>query len=310
MKKIVTLSILLLGLLHAQAQEAVATAVDTTKAWTSKGNFSLLLNQSSFSNWQAGGENNISGTIGLNYDLNYKKDDWSWDNKFIGSYGLVKTNNSPFEKKTDDRLEFNSLLGKKAFENWSYSFFLNFKSQFTKGYEYGKDDFGAETRTENTRFLSPGYLTFGPGMAWKKSDNLKFNVSPATSKLTFVDNRFTQDRVVIEEGLPVVEEYVDGEYFGVDRGNSMRYELGFYASGYYKFALMTNVTFENIISLYSNYLEDPQNVDLDYQLNVVMKINRVLSTNISFQTIYDDNAFRGFQTRQVFGLAVNYSFTN
>lgn len=303
MKKTASLLIFALCSLTAVAQEttteAVAAAVqpDTVKAWKSKGNFSLLLNQSSFSNWAAGGENNISGTVGVNYDLNYKKDDWTWDNKLIASYGLVKTNNSPFEKKTDDRLEFNSIVGKKAFGYWSYSFFLNFKTQFTQGYIYGKDENGAEIRDENTSFLSPGYLTFGPGMQWKKDDNLKFNLAPATSKITFVDDFYTS--------LP---GYVDGGYFGVDANKSMRYELGFYASGYYKLNIMTNVSFENILSLYSNYLEDPQNVDLDYQLNIVMKINKYLSTNLSFQTIYDDNAFRGFQTRQVFGLGVNFGF--
>jgi hypothetical protein len=71
---------------------------------------------------------------------------------------------------------------------------------------------------------------------------------------------------------------------------------------------MENITAENILSLYTNYLEDPQNVDLDYTLNIVMKINKTLSTNIAFQTIYDDNAFRGFQVREVIGLGVNYGF--
>mgnify|MGYP000200103167 CR=1 FL=1 len=65
---------------------------------------------------------------------------------------------------------------------------------------------------------------------------------------------------------------------------------------------------ENIANLYSNYLDKPGNVDIDYQMNLVMKINKYLSTNVSFQAIYDDNAFQGFQTRQVFGLAVNFGF--
>jgi len=271
------------------------TPADSTKTWTAKGNVSVLASQSTFSNWAAGGENNVSGTGSVNYDFNYKKDDVSWDNKLIASYGLVKTNNSPFEKKTDDRLEFNSLLGKKAQGFWYYSAFLNFRTQFTKGYTYGTDANGAEIRTEKTRFMSPGYLQFGPGLLWKKKDELKFNLAPATSKLTFVDNSFTS-----------VPGYVDGSYFGVDQGKSMRYELGFYASGYYKAVIMANVSFENILALYSNYLEDPQNVDIDYQLNVVMKINKYLSTNLSFQAIYDDNAFQGFQIRQVFGLGVNF----
>nr|WP_273237718.1 DUF3078 domain-containing protein [Flavobacterium lindanitolerans] len=278
----------------AKAQEAAAPA-DTTKTWQTKGNASLLFNQSTFDNWLAGGENNISGTLGVNYDFNYKKDDLTWDNKVIASYGIVKTRTSSFAKKTDDRLELNSLLGKKIKPDsrWYYSAFLNFKTQFTKGYEYGKDANGVEIRSEITNFLSPAYLTFGPGVLWKRDDNLKFNFAPATSKITFVDKNFT---------LP------NEAYFGVKEGKSLRYELGAYASAYYKLDIMANVTFENILSLYSNYLEDPQNVDLDYQLNIVMKINKYLSTNLSFQTIYDDNAFQGFQIRQVFGVGANYGF--
>ncbi|MDI1254666.1 MAG: DUF3078 domain-containing protein [Flavobacterium sp.] len=294
MKKTAILLTLFLGSVCANAQE---TKPDSTKVWHTKGNVSLLLNESSFSNWASGGENNISGTAGINYDFNYKKDNISWDNKVLASYGLVKTNNSRYEKKTDDRFEFNSLLGKKAAgKYWYYSGFLNFKTQFTNGYVYGKDINEAEIRTKNSGFMSPGYLTFGPGLLWKRDDNLKFNLAPATSKLTFVDKAFTS-----------VPGYVDGSYFGVDQEKSMRYELGFYAAAYYKHDILANVTFENILSLYSNYLEDPQNVDLDYQLNIIMKINRYLSTNISFQAIYDDNAFRGFQIRQVFGLGVNFN---
>ena len=130
-------------------------------------------------------------------------------------------------------------------------------------------------------------------MLYKKDDNFKINISPATSKFTFVDKNFT----LPNEG-----------YFGVKEGESMRYELGFNTSVYYKLGIVANVSFENILNLYSNYLEDPQNVDLDYQLNIVMRINRFLSTNIAFKTIYDDNAFQGFQIRQVFGVGVNYGF--
>ncbi|MFC4178146.1 DUF3078 domain-containing protein [Flavobacterium gossypii] len=295
MKKLTLLLLCLFGMTQAKAQEPSATPADTVKTWQTKGNASLLFNQSTFDNWLAGGENNISGTIGVNYDFNYKKDDITWDNKVIASYGIVKTRTSSFAKKTDDRLELNSLLGKKfkPDSRWYYSAFLNFKTQFTKGYEYGKDANGVEIRTEYTNFLSPAYLTFGPGILWKRDDNLKFNFAPATSKITFVDKNFT---------LP------NEAYFGVKEGKSLRYELGAYASAYYKLDIMANVTFENILSLYSNYLEDPQNVDLDYQLNIVMKINKYLSTNLSFQTIYDDNAFQGFQIRQVFGVGANYGF--
>jgi len=294
MMKTILISMLCIGChLSINAQESTPAVSDTTSAWTTKGNASLLFNQSTFDNWLPGGENNISGNIGVNYDFNYAKDDWSWDNKFIASYGLVKTRTSAFAKKTDDRLEINSILGKKAEGQWHYSAFLNFKTQFANGYIYDTDANGAETRSEYSKFLSPGYLMFGPGMLWKKHENLKVNLSPLTSKFTFVDSGMT---------LP------DEAYFGVEEGKSMRYELGFNAAAYYKFGVVANVSFENILNLYANYLEDPQNVDLDYQLNIVLKVNRYITTNISFQTIYDDNAFEGFQIRQVFGVGANYGF--
>ncbi len=265
--------------------------------WKAKGNISLLFNQSNFNNWLAGGENNLSGNLGINYDFNYKKEDWTWDNKILASYGLLQTKNATFEKKTDDRFELNSIIGKLATGEWSYSFFLNLRTQFTQGYIYGKDTNGAEIRTKNTNLFSPGYLTFGPGMFWKKSEKFKWNISPLTSKITFVDKLYTSKI-----------GYIDGSYFGVDSNKSMRYEMGFYTSVYYKLNLMTNVSAENTLNLYSNYLENFQNVDIDYSLAIVLRINRYLSTNVSVQAIYDDNAFKGFQTREVFGLGINYGF--
>jgi len=281
-----------------KSEEAVKVIADTTgNGWSRKGTVTFLFNQANFNNWIAGGESNLSGTLGLNYEIHYKADNTTWDNRILANYGLIRTENAEFNKKSDDRLELNSIYGKKAKGNWYYSFILNFRTQFTTGYIYGKDSNGAENRVENTGFFSPAYLTFGPGVYYKKNDNFKLNFAPLTSKMTFVDSFYTS--------LP---GYVDGSYFGIDANKTLRYELGFYASGYYKFNIMKNVSAENLLNLYSNYLEDPENVDIDYQINIVMTVNKTLSANFTFQTIYDDNAFQGFQTRQVFGLGVNYGF--
>ena len=289
MKKIIVLTVLILSCTISFAQEKEGPK----DGWTKKGNFTFLFNQSAFSDWVAGGENNIAGNLSLNYDFNYIKGNITWDNKILASYGLTKSKNSEFAKKTDDRLEFNSLLGKKAKGNWYYSGFINFKTQLTTGYKYGKDANGKEIRTEFTNLMSPANLSFGPGMLWKKSDNFKINLAPATAKIVMVDKDFT---------LP------NDAYFGVEEGKSTRFELGFNTSLYGKFNLMENVSLENIVNLYANYLEDPQNVDLDYTMNIVMSINKNLSTNLTFQTIYNDNAFRGFQVREVFGVGFNYGF--
>lgn len=255
---------------------------DRPNGWYKKGMFTFLANQATFENWLAGGQSNISGSLGLNYDINYKGDSWTWDNKIIAAYGLTKIKYQEMQK-SDDRLLFSSLLGKKAGGEWFYSAFLNFKTQFDSGFESG---------VKTSHFFSPAYFQFGPGMLWKKSDNLKINIAPATSKIILVDSRFTQN----------------GSSFGVLQGHSSRNEFGAAVNAYYKFKLMENVVVENILNLYSNYSESPENIDIDNTINVTMKVNKYLTTNFALQTIYDDNAFPGLQIRQVIGLGVNYGF--
>lgn len=271
----------------AKSAAAATKAVDTTKlGWKRSGNAVFLFNQSAFNNeWLAGGTSNIAGNIGINYDVNYSSKTSVWDNKFIAAYGLTKLKDQDITK-SDDRLEFSSLYGKKAGQgNWYYSGFANFKTQMDSGFDLA-------TGTKISHFFSPAYLQVGPGMLWKKSDNLKVNIAPATSRLIFVHKHFTEF----------------GPSFGVEQGDTSRFEFGAAVNAYYKFNIMENVSWENILNLYSNYLDKPQNIDVDYQANIVMKINKYMSANIAFQAIYDDNAIKAVQVRQVFGLGVNYGF--
>lgn len=269
-----------------KTEETVAKIMEEKpNGWNKKGIATVLVNQASFNNWMAGGQSSISGNAAFKYDFNYKSDTWTWDNKLTANYGLTKINGQELQK-TDDRLEFNSLLGKKASGEWYYSGFFNFKTQFDSGFDQ------ADRTERKSHFFSPAYFQFGPGMLWKRNDNLKINIAPATSKVILVHKHFTEK----------------GPSFGVLQGESSRYEFGAAINAYYKFNLMENVSAENILNLYTNYLEDAQNVDLDYTLNIVMKVNKYLTTNFAYQTIYDDNAYPGFQTRQVIGIGVNYGF--
>lgn len=282
MKKIAFSIVLLFAIISIHAQE---TSKDTTKLWTKKGNISLLFSQSAYNKqWLGGGTSNVAGNFSLNYDFNYKKGDVVWDNKFILGYGLSKIKGDEKTAKTDDRLELNSLWGKKAKGDWYYSVFFNLKTQMDSGFD--------KNGVRISHFFSPSYFQFGPGMLWKKSNNLSVNFSPATAKLILVDDHFTEF----------------SPSFGVLQGDTSRFEFGASIQGYYKLNIMTNVSVENRLNLYSNYLDNPQNIDVDYQMNVIMKINKYLSANVALQAIYDDNSVKAVQVREVFGLGVTYGF--
>jgi len=276
------------------------------EGWSKSGTITLLINQSAFLNWQAGGDNSFAGNLIINYDINYIKGDWLWDNKLLASYGLTNNDDDGI-RKTDDQLDFNSILGKKLIKNWNASFFMNFKSQFTDGYDYNSDFLGDNEDFPTSGLLKPAYLSFGLGLLWKKSDNLYVNISPITAKITLI----TGEIFSLNDDDPENIFYESSnliETFGVDPGASSLFEFGLNIRSYYKLDLMKNINMENIFSVYSNYLDKPQNVDIDYTINLVMKINDVFSTNLTFQIIYDDNAHKGFQIREVFGLGLNFGF--
>ncbi|WP_293906642.1 DUF3078 domain-containing protein [Sphingobacterium sp. UBA5670] len=292
-------SIILIALsLIAHETYAQTTAADSTKTWVIKGENTFLINQSSFSNWAAGGVNSFSGNLTLNYDFNYKKGKWSWDNKVLAAYGLTFQKESDW-RKNDDRFVLNSLLGHQASQYWLYTFFLNFNTQFADGYDYT-----ASPKKRISRFLAPAYLSFGPGFAYKRSDNLRFNLSPAAVRFVFVSDTLLSTR------------------YGLDRNSKSRTEFGASFDAYYKVNLMENISFENILKLYSNYLDKPQNVDIDYTANLFMKVNKFITVNAGVQMIYDDNTAipiikdgvevgkrnSALQIRQIVGAGVTYKF--
>ena len=265
--------------------------------WNLSGKFTFLGNQSSYSYWTAGGQTSVSGTLKIDYDFNYDKEGWNWDTKLITAYGLNSIGGSKFLKKTDDKLEVNSLLGKKftnnLIGNWSYSSFINFKTQWTKGYRFRKNSQGEEERTELTRFFSPAYLQVGVGLYWKKNKDFWINMAPFTGRLIIVNRYFTNN---LEENK---------RYFGVKKGKNSRFELGASIRSYFKFELIENVYVTNRISLYSDYLDNPENIDLDYTINTIMKVNKYLTTNLIIQFIYDHNSVKRLQVREVMGIGIS-----
>ena len=301
MKK--TLLILLLACfgMTAFAQTTPAPKDSTKKdtLWKIHGQNTVLINQSSFSNWAAGGANSVAINLVFDYDFDYKKGNWSWDNKVILGYGLSKQNGTDW-RKNDDRIILNSLLGYKAAQYWLYTFYANFQTQFTNGYSYDANN----NKTLISASFAPAYLTLGPGFAYKQSDNFRINFSPVAAKITLVEN----------DSLSNVGA------FGVTPGSKSLFEFGASIDAYYKVNIAKNIAFENILKLYENYLKNPGNVYADYAANLYMKVNKYVTVNAGVELISDPNAqiaetVNGvtsshslLQTKQIFGAGLTYKF--
>jgi len=286
------LSLLLLGQ-YLYAQEK---AQDSIKTWHHEGKIGVLVNQSSFNNWLAGGTTNFSGTMNFDYKIVYKNEAWLWTSTADIALGFAKIDSEEFVKKTEDRLEINSQLERMSLKPWKWSSSFNLKTQNTPGYTFVANENNSIERIKSTGFFSPAYLRLGLGASYKKSEAFAFQFEPLTARVIIVDQIFTQS-IGPEE-----------RYFGVKQGETTRWEAGVSLAMQSKVELLKNVFFSNKISLFSNYLEDIKNVDLDYTGTLNMKVNDYLSAMIELQLVYDDNALKDLQLRQVFGIAIGFPF--
>ena len=282
------LIIILITSVNIYSQEIV----EKDSLWTKRGNVTVLLNQTGFSDWVGGGTNNFSGTIKFDYEWEYRNKGWDWLSNVESAFGLAKYKNAPFARKIDDRILIQSIVGKEFTRNLSFSAFFNFTSQIGNGYKYKKDDDNNEIRELTTRIFSPAYFQIGSGFLWKKDEKLWVNYSPIASRLILVSKKFT-------DGLSENESY-----FGVSPNKSSRYELGANLTFHSEGSLLENVNYKQDLKLFSNYLEDASNIDLDYLAQIEINVNPFLSTQLIFQLIYDDNAVSRLQVREVFGVGV------
>jgi hypothetical protein len=287
MKKL-SFCIAILAGVYSFAQEQIPT--DSTKAWSVVGQNTLMLNQSAFSNWVAGGANNIGWQAGVNYNMTYEKDKDLWENLIILGYGMNNTQGVG-SRKTQDVINLSTNYGRKIFNSWYLSGGVGFISQFAPGYEDGNNPEAKKI----SNFMAPGYVNVGVGFTYKPSDNLTVTLRPANARWTFVLDKDLQ---------------MAGNYGLKNDGDSSFFQFGFMAAAQYNVKLMENITLQNTASVFSNYLEHPERLVMAYGGILNMKINKYISTNITLDLLYDHNQIKKTQLKQTLGVGLAYNIDN
>jgi hypothetical protein len=252
---------------------------DSQKVWHRGGLINLNATQVSLTNWVGGGQNNISlGSI-VNLFANYKKGETSWENVLLLQYGIIKQGENKNWWKNDDQIQFTSNFGKNAFDTWYYSMLFDFQSQFTAGYSYPNDT------VVISDFLAPGYGILAAGLDWKAMKNFTFLMAPVTGKFTVVNNT----RLANAGAFGVQPATYDSIGNIINPGKKLRTEIGGYIKLQFKREFNKNITFENNIELFSNYLKKPENVDVVWTTLTSFKLNKLLTATLNTHLIYDDD---------------------
>ena len=246
--------------IYAQEQK------DTTY-WKAVGVAGINMSQVSLTNWAAGGDASVAFDLNFSYGLDYNKDKHLWSSRLELAYGLNNTTTNG-TRKTNDKIFFSSNYGYKIANNLYLSAALMFNTQFAEGYNYG-----VSTTNYISKFMAPGYLSFGPGLTWTPKSWFKASLSPATWRETFV-----MDDILSAAGA-----------FGVDPGSKTRAEFGGNLTAEVTYEFLPNMTLYTRLNLFSDYLGKPLNIDVWWDTQINMKINKWFSANLQLNMIYDDD---------------------
>ena len=298
---------------QSEIDKLKAIAADSVKPWKVGGVISINGQQVSLTNWSAGGNNSISLGGLVNVFAKYKKGKITWDNNLELGYGVIKQGDNKQWWKNDDKIQFSSKFGRQLKKSWYATALGDFRTQFADGFNYPNDS------VYLSRFMAPGYALAAIGFDYKPNDHFSAFIAPVTGKFTFVND----DSLARYGAFGVQKEIRDPSQGGKITQNykTHREEFGAYLKVQYQTKVMENITFQTVLELFSNYLNNPQNVDVNWTTLTTFKVNKFISATLATQLIYDDDikVLRNagdqkgpigpdVQFKQVLGVGFTYKF--
>jgi hypothetical protein len=310
MKTIFT-SLLIFTSFIAFSQDA-KPADSLPKNWKLKAIYGLNGTQTSFVNWSAGGRNNFSVLGSIITSAYYDKKNLKWSNDLslaLGGLQYIEKKSKEGLQKTDDRVDFSSNLGYKLKEHVYFSLLAGLRTQMLDGFAYPNDSVRVST------FMAPGYVSGALGIDYIPNEHFSIFSSPVAMKLTIVN-----DGLLANAGaFGVTPATYDGLGNVLTAGKRLRSEFGAYVKVMYNQTLAKNIDVKSKLELFSNYLDDPQNIDINAEALFNFKVNSWFSASLQWTLIYDDDidihdADGGFgprtQFKSVLGLGITYKMLN
>lgn len=273
------------GTITVHGQEII-TIPDTLQgseiSWVSGLNGS----QASYSNWAQGGVNNIAGTGFSIFTVKYKKERFGYGFLINTRYGRTKIEDDG-TRKIDDLLSLrNRFLYDLDEDVWKLFGNLNFRTQFDKGYDYGKGPEGGDLLI--SKFMAPGYLVHNIGVAYLPSENF-FTEIGIGGEHTFIGDTDLS------------------ETYGLDAGDSYRFEAGLTFAAGYEQVIATNLSYTSALETFWAFNKPAGSTDIHFSNQVSGRINSFMNASLKLDLVYDDDFSKEIQLAQILSLGISFN---
>lgn len=280
--------------LFAQIDEKKMTALkkeevkDEKEGWKSGGSFGLSLDQLALFNPRVGaGENRIGfGGIGTIF-ANKKDGKFTWGNNLTMQLGVQKIGENKWQKNID-AFRLGTKLGYQSKNpKLFYALLGTLETQLTPTYIGNYLSANNAGDFINSKFLAPAFIEIIPGIDYRHDSHLSILFSPIASKIILVAD---QDIANLNDngkslfGMELKDANVPGVY------KTARYFFGASLAGRYtnKF-LNDKILLNSRLDLFTNYLKDPQNIDVRFINDIGVAVFKKISINLILDYFYDND---------------------
>jgi len=238
------------------------------KFWTLGLLDEFIFSQVHLENWAAGGSGSVALSVYANAMANYQKGKIYWENRAQLGYGFVRQFDVGY-RKSEDKIILDSKWGYQAFRKVYLSAFMNFRSQFSPGFDYNSKN----EATMKSKFFAPAYLNIGLGLDWKPGNGKVFslNFSPLTGRIVMV-NADSAIRV----------------RYGNDYDKFVRWELGAQFKATFSKSFTKNFKVATQFSAFSDYMGTPSNIVIYWDVQADYTFNKYFKASFRTNLIYDD----------------------
>jgi len=105
-----------------------------------------------------------------------------------------------------------------------------------------------------------------------------------------IKNTLVLDQNLANQGAFGVQKAIyDANGNLISEGKRTKTELGILITNHLKKEIVKNIILENRLSLFTDYIHNFGNIDVDWQTQFDLVVNQYVKANIGFHMIYDDD---------------------
>jgi hypothetical protein len=279
--KTISISLIIISSLLVAQTDPSATPSD----WKHTLVAGLTVTQVSYTDWSQGGENALAYTLSVDGKSVQDLTMTNWSNSYKFAFGQTRLGSKGL-RKTDDKIELESVLAYKLGTLINPYASATFKSQFDDGFKY---DDATNTRIKTSSALDPMYLTQALGVRYQPIAQVKTRLGAALREVLSDAFAYADDATT----TPTVE--------------TSRVEGGLESVTDVEVKIEENTLFTSKLEMFAPF----NNIDvvvLRSDNTISSKVNKYIVVVLNVQLINDRNMGTA-RTQIKEGLALGISYT-